>query len=117
MSDNLTSSAHPHEITSETESYFQWLRGGEGGFATEVKTIDDGLFAATKPLLFHWTLIVGEIGNKFNYLNRWCYATQEEAESALRKWDGNGEPEGWNRHPGTGRRRPDGDSNKEYINY
>ena len=35
---------------------------------------------------------------------------------ALALWDGTGEPEGWMRHPTSGRRRPDGDKTKEYIN-
>jgi len=30
-------------------------------------------------------------------------------------WDGTGEPEGWYRHPRTGRRRPDGDPAKEVV--
>jgi hypothetical protein len=34
---------------------------------------------------------------------------------ALREWDGNGEPDGWMRHPDSGRRRPDGDAAREYV--
>jgi hypothetical protein len=30
-------------------------------------------------------------------------------------WDGAGEPAGWMRHPATGRRRPDGDAGREYV--
>lgn len=32
-------------------------------------------------------------------------------------WDGIGEPEGWFRNPKTGRRRPDGDKEQEYIDW
>lgn len=38
------------------------------------------------------------------------------AVAALIEWDGTGEPEGWIRHPMTGRRRPGGDASKEYVN-
>jgi hypothetical protein len=31
-------------------------------------------------------------------------------------WDGTGEPEGWFRHPASGRRRPDCDPAQEYVN-
>ncbi len=31
------------------------------------------------------------------------------------EWEGEGEPTGWFRHPRTGRRRPDGDPEREYV--
>jgi hypothetical protein len=37
--------------------------------------------------------------------------------TALIEWDGEGEPSGWFRNPQTGRRRPDGDPEKEYIHW
>lgn len=48
--------------------------------------------------------------------DRWCYHSYEDAKAALDAWDGEGEPNGWHRHPTTGRRRPDGEPSKEYIN-
>jgi hypothetical protein len=36
---------------------------------------------------------------------------------AAHEWDGTGEPVGWMRHPQTGRRRPDGDPAREYIQW
>ncbi len=47
--------------------------------------------------------------------NNWCYETEEAATAALEKTEEGAEPEGWFRHLETGRRRPDGDSEKEYI--
>lgn len=35
--------------------------------------------------------------------------------SEFEKWNGDGEPQGWERHLGTGRRRPGGDVAKEYV--
>lgn len=98
-----------------TEDYLNWLQTSEGGFASDVKDMGDGFYAAVKPLMFHWTLILGEVGNKVNYLDRWCYETQEGAAAALKNWGGEGDPVGWNRHPNTGRRRPGGDPDKEYF--
>lgn len=48
--------------------------------------------------------------------DEWQYQDQIAAYAALTVWDGNGEPEGWYRHMRTGRRRPDGDPTREYIN-
>lgn len=49
--------------------------------------------------------------------DRWCYDTIEQARAALEAWNGehDTEPQGWHRHPTTGRRRPDGDAAREYI--
>jgi hypothetical protein len=55
---------------------------------------------------------------RWGYGDRWCYETFDKALNALIDWqkrDGEGEPTGWHRHPDTGRRRPDGDASKEYI--
>ena len=39
----------------------------------------------------------------------------EDAVAALKEWDGVGEPKGWMRHPASGRRRPGGDPEQEYV--
>jgi hypothetical protein len=51
------------------------------------------------------------------YDNVYNYSTAKGALEAMKSWDGTEEhePEGWFRHPATGRRRPDGDKSKEYI--
>jgi hypothetical protein len=41
-----------------------WLLSEDGGCCTEAKRIGDGTYAAIKPPLFHWTLIVGIIGDE-----------------------------------------------------
>jgi hypothetical protein len=47
----------------------------------------------------------------------WCY---EGAKGlvGIAVWDGVGDdpPGGWHRHGGSGRRRPDGDASREYVN-
>jgi hypothetical protein len=96
-------------------SFEEWLRSPDGGDITAYKDLGDGLYAATKRLIYHWTMIVGQIGDYSGYEDRFCYATRAGAEAALLGWDGSGEPEGWHRHPNTGRRREGGDPGKETI--
>lgn len=44
------------------------------------------------------------------------YPSLESAVSALSLWDGTGDaPYGWDRHPRSGRRRPEGDATKEQV--
>lgn len=71
-------------------------------------------YAAIMPLFFTHAIIIGKIGDRFSYDDRWCYHSYEDALKALDAWDGEGEPEGWHRHPKSGRRRNDGE---EYINF
>lgn len=54
------------------------------------------------------------------YADVWCYETPIAAVIATTAWiadkpEGTGEPEGWTRHPASGRRRPNGDASAEYI--
>lgn len=49
-------------------------------------------------------------------LERWCFHDHDAAWRAVLGWNGVGDPEGWYRHPATGRRRPDGTPASEYIN-
>lgn len=78
---------------------------------------EDGTYVAIYPLLFHWTMIVGAIDDPY-YDDRWCYATEDKAMTAYCEWaarDYAGEPNGWHRHPNTGRRRTNGDPATEYV--
>lgn len=48
--------------------------------------------------------------------SNYCFHDMCEAWRSALGWDGEGEPEGWVRHVETGRRRPDGDEEREYVN-
>jgi len=102
----------------ENAEFFEWLKTPDGGNCTEAKVIGDGLlYVAIKPLMFHWTMLIGEIGNIYCWENHYCYANRALAEKGIREWDGNGEPTGWHRNPETGRRRVNGDPKTEYVDW
>lgn len=99
---------------SADPDFSEWLCSPDGGGCVDDKLIGDGIYAAIKPLLFHWTLIVGQVGDRQGFEDRWCYESRAKAEAGLRAWDGSGEPTGWHRHPKTSRRRVNGDPATEY---
>lgn len=68
-----------------------------------LRMLPDGRIIAIRRLLMHWTLLVGL--DEFGYAENYCFATRDLVESAYKNWDGTGEPEGWHRHPKSGRRR------------
>lgn len=59
------------------------------------------------------------IGDENTCMHRYTYPDPESAIRAFVKWlsedEVQEEPEGWHRHQPSNRRRPDGDSTKEYI--
>ena len=80
-------------------------------------TLPNGRDAALAPFI-HTVAIIADL-TEWGYGDRWCYANATDALIGLAEWisrDGEGEPEGWLRHPESGRRRPDGDAAKEWFN-
>lgn len=79
----------------------------ENGYS-DLKCWDDQ-YACLMPLLFTTAIITGPVAfMKTGYDDRWCYHTVEDARTALLEWEASeykGEPDGWHRHPSTGRRR------------
>jgi hypothetical protein len=79
---------------------------------TDLKRLDGNYVGALMRFLFTTAIIKIRI-NEYNfYEDRWCYKTVEDARTALAKWDGKGEPDGWHRHPTSGRRR---ENDNEYV--
>lgn len=101
--------------TPASTEYAEWLKTPDGGNCTHIKILDGGFYIAIKPLLFHWTLILGPIGDKECYLDHYCYGDQGRALLGLIQWNGKGDPNGWHRHAKTGRRRPEGNKDYEYV--
>lgn len=61
-------------------------------------------WAAVAPMIVTYAIVTGQMGDEIGYDNRWCYNRLVDAMMALNVWDGSGEPPGWHRHPGSGRR-------------
>lgn len=63
-----------------------------------------------KPLLFHWTVLVSDLDNPLQYHDRWCFKDSTLAVAAVRNWPfdppAGYEPQGWHKHPPSGRRNP-----------
>lgn len=79
---------------------------------SDYKMLSNGIDACIAPFAFTCA-IISELSH-FGYGDRWCYKNYQLAKAALDAWDGTGEPDGWHRHPDSGRRRENG---KEYINF
>jgi hypothetical protein len=90
-----------------TATFFAWLAHPLAGRCHEPRDIGDGLYAALKPFGFTCAIIVGAIGDRTGYADRWCYEHIRLALDALEAWveaGAQGEPQGWHRHPDSGRR-------------
>lgn len=101
------------------DKWIAWCRDKEGGDMLYVRILPDPqYYCGIRALMFHYTLLKGAVGDTMGYDDRWCY-TDDLAPVllAMVEWDGKGDPFGWQRHPSTGRRRPDGDPAREYIEY
>lgn len=84
------------------------------GYTRPIKRLADGRICAIMPMANIDVLAVD--------INPWghndCYYylhAGNAAARALDAWDGSHEPEGWFRHPPSGRRRPGGDASREYY--
>jgi hypothetical protein len=82
-----------------------------------IRDYPTGMRAAVVPLITGTgRLIVGTVQEwQSGYDEAFCYDSVGEAVIALLNWNGIGEPDGWFRNPGTGRRRPKGEVTKEYV--
>jgi hypothetical protein len=80
------------------------------------RELDDGRELVVCPMLYTFRLCIGETGAG-TYDDAWCYEKLEYALLAAACWDGEGDDPGfcWHRHIGSGRRRPGGDPDREYI--
>lgn len=87
----------------------------EGWYLCPKVSADRRQVVAIAPMIFTAAIIT--MTDNTGYNDRWCYADVASAKAALDAWSGNigTEPDGWKRHPRTGRRRTDGDPAREYY--
>lgn len=76
-----------------------------------------GRDAAICKLMYTWAIYADLTA--WGYGDRWCFSSYAKALTALAEWDGadDTEPQGWHRHPDSGRRREDGDPARETVNF
>ena len=69
----------------------------------------------TKMIFNHRLNLMSENGNGWD--DAWCYEDFRSALIAMLNWntDSMSEPEGWKKHPTTGRYRPDSNPDLEYL--
>lgn len=99
--------------TLDDAAFLTWLKA-EANYVG-IRPLPGNRWAAVWPMLYTHAILVGRIGDRFGYDDRWCYSDLSKAVAALDAWDGAGEPQGWHRHPVSGRRRADGDAEMEII--
>lgn len=100
------------------EEHYPPLRGtwDEVDRLWAIKDAPDGRRISVIPLMYTAAVAIGQRNSLTWYDDRWCYHSVSAAWEAAMRWDGTGEPDGWHRHPDTGRRRPGGDADREYVN-
>lgn len=84
--------------------------------AIDVKLTSDGQEIRVVPFIYTYAIVIQDPGAHW-HKDRWCYERLEDALREMRTWDPKvtKEPNGWHRHPISGRRRPEGDPAREYI--
>jgi hypothetical protein len=88
----------------------------ESGALCEGIVISNGMGWWIYPTIFGVRIAIGDPTPPLMAFDEcFCYCDFTRAYEAISRWDGTGEPLGWHRHPPTGRRRPDGDPDKEYV--
>ena len=82
------------------------------------RRMDSGDAIAVYPMTFGKARVClidaahGQVANAF------CYGSRTQAIAAAEVWNGEGDaPDGWHRHPETGRRRDGGDHAKEVVRW
>lgn len=102
--DTVVVAADLSDLPDDTEHWCSWPYGEQMAL---VRRTGPDTYMAAIPYLFTWGLIVGKIEDCQSWFDdRWCYHRFLDAVMAGSVWDGlEGEPEGWHRHPRTGRRR------------
>lgn len=85
-----------------------------------VVPLDDEHYACLCQFAYSCAILKGRWFDRYVHEDRWCYTDAEAATRGMIEWfladPRPSEPTGWHRHPMSGRRRPDGDATREYIN-
>lgn len=81
------------------------------------RVLPDGRVLEAWQYLFNVRVTLAEPRDAaIGYSDCWCYATAPLAVAVVETWDGEGEPDGWIKHPASGRYRKNGDPAREEVN-
>lgn len=84
---------------------------------TDWRVLPEGSIMAVGPMAFGNGRLFLEV-NSSGYEDCYCYDSLALAQKSMNEFDPQSgvEPQGWKRHPFSGRRRTNGDASTEYIN-
>lgn len=89
-----------------------------GGEYLFTRVLADGRVLALLPWRAAGVQLSVGLGDGY-YTDSWIYDAEQGLDDAGWRaalgWDGDGEPQGWYRHVQSGRRRPEGDPAREYV--
>lgn len=82
------------------------------------RMLEDGTILAVGSMLFNNGRLFIDV-NHHGYDDCYCYDSVELAHQSMMSFDEHkdAEPEGWKRHPSTGRRREGGDKKKQVVRF
>lgn len=102
-------------IRRNIENYYRYM--AELGF-DEIRRLPGGDWVGLYRYAFTVAIVKGVEMDTTTLYDRWCYRTRLEASAALAAWDGmTGEPDGWLRHPASGRCRYDADPERQVLDW
>lgn len=87
------------------DQFMEWL-AQECGYIAPMQ-MSQGKWVGLRKKMFTWSIDRGQMFDMNGVEDCWCYHSLAEAVHYYLPWQGAGavgEPEGWHRHPGTGRR-------------
>lgn len=76
-----------------TAEFEKLLTSGEYGY-TDVREVPNKGVCGIRKMLFTYGLFYGMDEYTYTYKGRYCYESYEEAQIALKYWDGQGDPLG-----------------------
>lgn len=97
------------------EAYLAEMEGC-GFFA--IRQVDAGHWVALYRYMFTTAIVKGALFDRTTLADRWCYPEAAAAVQAFVAWDGvTGEPDGWVKHPASGRCRYNSDPEREVLGW
>lgn len=103
---------------ASTETPVEYLCEMQAQGYAAIRQIGAGHWIALHRYAFTVAIVKGRMFDRDELSDRWCYSEAATAVAAYVKWDGvTGEPEGWIKHPASGRCRYDGDPEREVLDW